>query len=82
MGRFTPVIGRSYPLGEVPEAMRYMAQGGGGGGKIVITSLRHGLTTFISWNPEDLIVSREVSKSNGHRVIDLATRTAGLSCRR
>ena len=37
VGRFTPVIGRSYPLGEVPEAMRYMAQGGGGGGKIVIT---------------------------------------------
>ena len=81
MGRFTPVIGRSDPLGEVPEAIRQMAQGGGGGGKIVITSLRHGLTTFISWNPEDLVVLTDLSTSNGHRAIDLATRTAGLSCR-
>jgi NADPH:quinone reductase-like Zn-dependent oxidoreductase len=36
-GKFSPVIGRSYPLGEVPEAIRQMVQGRGGGGKIVIT---------------------------------------------
>jgi NADPH:quinone reductase-like Zn-dependent oxidoreductase len=36
-GKVTPVIGRSYPLGEVPAAMRSMVEGRGGGGKIVIT---------------------------------------------
>jgi NADPH:quinone reductase-like Zn-dependent oxidoreductase len=36
-GNLTPVIGRSYPLGEVPEAMRQMLEGRGGGGKIAIT---------------------------------------------
>jgi NADPH:quinone reductase-like Zn-dependent oxidoreductase len=36
-GKLSPVIGRTYRLGEVPEAMRYMVQGGGGGGKIVVT---------------------------------------------
>jgi NADPH:quinone reductase-like Zn-dependent oxidoreductase len=36
-GKFSPVIGRSYPLGEVPEAIRQMVGGRGGGGKIVIT---------------------------------------------
>jgi NADPH:quinone reductase-like Zn-dependent oxidoreductase len=36
-GKVTPVIGRSYPLGEVPEAMRQMVEGRGGGGKIAIT---------------------------------------------
>jgi NADPH:quinone reductase-like Zn-dependent oxidoreductase len=36
-GKLTPVIGRSYPLGEVPEAFRQMVEGRGGGGKIVIT---------------------------------------------
>jgi NADPH:quinone reductase-like Zn-dependent oxidoreductase len=36
-GKVTPVIGRSYPLGEVPEAMRSMVEGRGAGGKIVIT---------------------------------------------
>ena len=36
-GTFSPVIGRSYPLDEVPEAIRQMVQGRGGGGKIVIT---------------------------------------------
>jgi NADPH:quinone reductase-like Zn-dependent oxidoreductase len=36
-GKVTPVIGRSYPLGEVPAAMRQMVEGRGGGGKIVIT---------------------------------------------
>jgi NADPH:quinone reductase-like Zn-dependent oxidoreductase len=35
--KVTPVIGRTYPLGEVPEAMRSMVEGHGGGGKIVIT---------------------------------------------
>jgi NADPH:quinone reductase-like Zn-dependent oxidoreductase len=35
-GTFRPVIGRSYPLGEVPEAIRQMVQGRGGG-KIAIT---------------------------------------------
>jgi NADPH:quinone reductase-like Zn-dependent oxidoreductase len=39
-GKLSPVIGRSYPLGEVPEAMRQMVQGCGGGGKIVITVSR------------------------------------------
>jgi NADPH:quinone reductase-like Zn-dependent oxidoreductase len=36
-GKLTPVIGRTYPLGEVPEAIRQMVEGRGGGGKIVIT---------------------------------------------
>jgi NADPH:quinone reductase-like Zn-dependent oxidoreductase len=36
-GTFRPVIGRSYPLDEVPEAIQQMVQGRGGGGKIVIT---------------------------------------------
>jgi NADPH:quinone reductase-like Zn-dependent oxidoreductase len=36
-GKLAPVIGRSYPLGEVPEAIRQMVEGRGGGGKIVIT---------------------------------------------
>jgi NADPH:quinone reductase-like Zn-dependent oxidoreductase len=35
-GKLSPVIGRSYPLGEVPEAFRQMVEGRGGG-KIVIT---------------------------------------------
>jgi NADPH:quinone reductase-like Zn-dependent oxidoreductase len=36
-GKLTPAIGRTYPLGETPEAIRQMVQGQGGGGKIVIT---------------------------------------------
>ena len=36
-GNLTPAIGRTYPLGEVPEAIRHMVEGHGGGGKIVIT---------------------------------------------
>ena len=36
-GKVTPVIDRTYPLGEVPEAIRQMVQGRGGGGKVVIT---------------------------------------------
>jgi NADPH:quinone reductase-like Zn-dependent oxidoreductase len=36
-GKLTPVIGRTYPLGEVPEAIRQMVEGRGGRGKIVIT---------------------------------------------
>jgi NADPH:quinone reductase-like Zn-dependent oxidoreductase len=36
-GKLTPVIGRTYPLGEVPEAIRQMVEGRGGGGKIAIT---------------------------------------------
>jgi NADPH:quinone reductase-like Zn-dependent oxidoreductase len=35
-GEVVPAIGRRYRLGEVPEAMRSMVQGQGGGGKIVI----------------------------------------------
>jgi NADPH:quinone reductase-like Zn-dependent oxidoreductase len=35
-GRLTPVIARTYPLGEVPEAIRQMIEGHGGG-KIAIT---------------------------------------------
>jgi NADPH:quinone reductase-like Zn-dependent oxidoreductase len=36
-GKLTPVIGRTYPLGETPEAIRQMVEGQGRGGKIVIT---------------------------------------------
>jgi NADPH:quinone reductase-like Zn-dependent oxidoreductase len=36
-GKVTPVIDRTYPLPEVPEAMRYLVEGRGGSGKIVIT---------------------------------------------
>jgi NADPH:quinone reductase-like Zn-dependent oxidoreductase len=36
-GKVTPVIDRTYPLGEVPEAMRHLVEGHGGSGKIVIT---------------------------------------------
>jgi NADPH:quinone reductase-like Zn-dependent oxidoreductase len=36
-GQLTPVVGRTYPLGQVPEAMRQMVQGQGRGGKIAIT---------------------------------------------
>jgi NADPH:quinone reductase-like Zn-dependent oxidoreductase len=36
-GKVTPVIGRSYPLAEVPEAIRQLVEGRGGGGKVVIT---------------------------------------------
>jgi NADPH:quinone reductase-like Zn-dependent oxidoreductase len=36
-GKVTPVIGRSYPLSEVPEAIQYLVEGRGGAGKIVIT---------------------------------------------
>jgi NADPH:quinone reductase-like Zn-dependent oxidoreductase len=35
-GRLTPPVGRAYPLGEVPEAIRRLVEGHGGG-KIVIT---------------------------------------------
>ena len=35
-GKFTPVIDRTYPLNEVPEAMRYL-QGGLARGRIIIT---------------------------------------------
>jgi NADPH:quinone reductase-like Zn-dependent oxidoreductase len=35
-GKLIPVIGRTYPLGEVPEAIRQMVEGRGGGGKIAI----------------------------------------------
>jgi NADPH:quinone reductase-like Zn-dependent oxidoreductase len=35
-GKLTPAIGRTYPLGEVPEAIRQMVEGRGGGGKIAI----------------------------------------------
>jgi NADPH:quinone reductase-like Zn-dependent oxidoreductase len=35
-GKLTPVIGRTYPLGEVPEAIRQMVEGRGRGGKIAI----------------------------------------------
>jgi NADPH:quinone reductase-like Zn-dependent oxidoreductase len=36
-GQVTPVINRAYPLPEASEAMRYLVEGHGGGGKIVIT---------------------------------------------
>ena len=36
-GKVTPVIDRTYPLGEVPQAIRCLVHGHGGGGKVVIT---------------------------------------------
>jgi NADPH:quinone reductase-like Zn-dependent oxidoreductase len=36
-GKITPMIDRTYPLREVPEAIRYLVEGHGGSGKIVIT---------------------------------------------
>jgi NADPH:quinone reductase-like Zn-dependent oxidoreductase len=36
-GKVTPVLGRTYPLAEVPEAMRHMVEGHSSGGKVVIT---------------------------------------------
>jgi NADPH:quinone reductase-like Zn-dependent oxidoreductase len=36
-GKVTPVIDRTYPLREVPQAIRYLVEGHGGGGKIVVT---------------------------------------------
>jgi NADPH:quinone reductase-like Zn-dependent oxidoreductase len=36
-GKVTPVIDRTYPLAEVPQAIRYLVEGHGGGGKVVIT---------------------------------------------
>jgi NADPH:quinone reductase-like Zn-dependent oxidoreductase len=35
-GKVTPIIGRTYPLSEVPEAIRYL-EGGHARGKVVIT---------------------------------------------
>ena len=36
-GQITPVIDRTFPLREVPEAFRQLVQGRGRGGKLVIT---------------------------------------------
>jgi NADPH:quinone reductase-like Zn-dependent oxidoreductase len=36
-GKLTPGISRTYPLVEVPEAIRQMVEGHGGSGKVVIT---------------------------------------------
>ena len=36
-GKVTPVVDRTYPLREVPEAVRQLLEGHGGGGKLVIT---------------------------------------------
>jgi len=36
-GKVTPLIDRTYPLREVPEAVRYLVGGHGGNGKVVIT---------------------------------------------
>jgi NADPH:quinone reductase-like Zn-dependent oxidoreductase len=36
-GQVTPVLDRTYPLAETPEAMRYLVEGRGGAGKVVIT---------------------------------------------
>jgi NADPH:quinone reductase-like Zn-dependent oxidoreductase len=36
-GKLTPRVGRTYPLSEVPEAMRQLVEGRGRGGKIAIT---------------------------------------------
>jgi NADPH:quinone reductase-like Zn-dependent oxidoreductase len=36
-GKVTPVIDRTYPLAETSEAMRYLVEGHGGAGKVVIT---------------------------------------------
>jgi len=36
-GKVTPVIDITFPLSEVPEAIRYLVEGHGSAGKIVIT---------------------------------------------
>jgi NADPH:quinone reductase-like Zn-dependent oxidoreductase len=36
-GKVTPVVDRTFPLRQTPEAIRHMVEGHGGGGKIVIT---------------------------------------------
>ena len=36
-GKVTPLIDRTFSLGDVPEAMRYLLEGRGRKGKIVIT---------------------------------------------
>ena len=36
-GKVVPVVDRTYPLGEVPEAIRQLVEGHGGGGKTAIT---------------------------------------------
>jgi NADPH:quinone reductase-like Zn-dependent oxidoreductase len=36
-GKVMPLIDRSFSLGDVPEAMRYLREGSGRKGKIVIT---------------------------------------------
>jgi Zinc-binding dehydrogenase len=47
-GKVTPVIDRTFPLHDVPEAaFRQLVKDSGHGGKIVIT-VERGLTTFIS----------------------------------
>jgi NADPH:quinone reductase-like Zn-dependent oxidoreductase len=40
-GKVVPVIDRCYPLGEVPEALRYIEEGHAQG-KVVITVLQNG----------------------------------------
>ncbi|MGD0578301.1 MAG: NAD(P)-dependent alcohol dehydrogenase [Bryobacteraceae bacterium] len=52
-GKVTPVIDRSYPLSEVPEAIRYLEEGHAQG-KIVITSKRETVST----NPNSVRSSR------------------------
>lgn len=37
-GKVTPVIDKTFPLSEVRQAIRYLVEGHGGGGKIVITA--------------------------------------------
>lgn len=37
-GKLTPLIGKTFPLSEVPEAMRYLSEGHARG-KVVITAL-------------------------------------------
>jgi NADPH:quinone reductase-like Zn-dependent oxidoreductase len=36
-GKVTAVIDKTFPLSQVPQAIRYLVEGHGGGGKIVIT---------------------------------------------
>jgi NADPH:quinone reductase-like Zn-dependent oxidoreductase len=44
-GKLTPRVGRTYPLSEVPEAMRQMVEGQGRGGKIAIAVTLAGTAT-------------------------------------
>jgi NADPH:quinone reductase-like Zn-dependent oxidoreductase len=42
-GKLVPVIDRSYPLGEVPEALRYLEEGHAKGKVVITVEQNHGI---------------------------------------